>query len=342
MGTVVVSVVVLSLGVAWSREGGSTEMPESIRAFLEKGIGTWTNQWEQGDLLVKQALTCAWGPGKKFLINTESINIPGQAPIEQVSLLCWDGKSPDKAISYGVGPGGTIHENGYGKVLSETESEGMNRGVENGKVFTEKWHMTLQGPDHDTAVYSFSRTVDGQTSPVAKAVLKKVKTSSSMSKASPALKKLEVFVGDWTYEGEQFDPQVDGLPFEGSGEFHGESATRFVLGGLFLESKWQDKEGPSGQMSGFNITGYDTKTKNYTVNGYISDGSRTVRTASFDGRIWTSHSTMTTKKGEKILLKSQERYSSDWSGYTSTTELSVDDGKTWKLWYTEKGKKLKH
>lgn len=337
-----VSMVALSLGVAWSQGSESAEMPENIRAFLEKGIGTWTNQWKQGDLLVKQTLICAWGPSKQFQIVTNSIKVPGQTPVEQVSLLCWDGKSPDRVISYGVEPGGTIHENGYGKILSETESEGMNRGVENGKAFTEKWHLVLQGPDHDTAVYSFSKTINGQTSPVIKAVLKKVKATGGASKLSPALKKLEVFVGDWTYEGEQFDPQVDGVPFEGSGKFSGKLTTRYVLNGSFQETHWQDDEGSSGKMSGLNITGYDPKAGHYVANGHTSDGSRSARTATLDGNIWTSHSTLTTKKGEKVLVKGVLRYSSDWSSYSAKTELSVDDGKTWKLWYTENAKKLKH
>lgn len=156
---------------------------------------------------------------------------------------------------------------------------------------------------------------------------------------SPEMKKLTVFVGEWTYEGEQVDPPIAGLPFGPAGKFSGKFTTRFVLDGSFQESKWQD-EVPS-VTSGINITGYDAGAKKYVVNGHISDGSRSVRTATLDGRIWTSNSTMTTRKGEKVLVKSVTKYSSDWASYSSTVELSVDEGKTWKHWYREEGRKLK-
>jgi steroid delta-isomerase-like uncharacterized protein len=159
---------------------------------------------------------------------------------------------------------------------------------------------------------------------------------------SPAMKKLEGLVGDWAYKGEQVDPPVDGLPYGPAGKFSGTFANRFILDGLFLESKTQDKN-PSGKTSIFSITGFDAKTKNYVANGFVSDGSRetSVETVSPDGRIWTSNSTMTTSSGKKVLVKSVAKYSSDWSSYKGTTEVSPDDGKTWKFWYKVEGKKLK-
>ena len=49
---------------------------------------------------------------------------------------------------------------------------------------------------------------------------------------------------------------------------------------------------------------------------------------------------MTTPKGAKVPVKTVVDYAPDWSSYTSTVELSVDKGKTWKHWWKEKGKKV--
>jgi len=158
---------------------------------------------------------------------------------------------------------------------------------------------------------------------------------------SPQMKKLEGLVGTWTYEGEQVDPPVAGLPFGSAGKFSGTFTNRFTLGGLFLESTGQDKN-PSGITNEFSITGYDVETKNYIVNGFLSDGSRetSIENVSPDGRIWTSNSTMTTSNGKKVLIKSVVKYSSDWNSSSGTTEVSPDDGKTWKFWYKSEARKV--
>jgi len=158
---------------------------------------------------------------------------------------------------------------------------------------------------------------------------------------SPEMKKLEGLVGVWTYEGEQVDPPVDGLPYGPAGKYSGTTTNRFIMEGLFLESKTQDKN-PSGTTSVLSITGYDAETKNYMANAFVSDGSRetSIESVSPDGRIWTSNSTITTSDGKKVLVKSVTKYSSDWSNSSGTTEVSPDDGKTWKFWYKGESKKV--
>jgi hypothetical protein len=50
---------------------------------------------------------------------------------------------------------------------------------------------------------------------------------------------------------------------------------------------------------------------------------------------------MTTSEGKKVLLRTVLKYSSDWNSFTATTEASPDNGKTWKLWYKDEGRKVK-
>ena len=158
------------------------------------------------------------------------------------------------------------------------------------------------------------------------------------AKLRPEMKKLEVFVGDWTYEGEQMEPPVEGLPFGEAGPFSGKSTLRFVLDGAFQESRFKD-DAP-GTARGFGLFGYDSKEKCYVWHGYVADGSQSTSTVTLQGHTLRKDSVTTTSKGDRVPVRYIEEYSSDWSSYTSTVEASPDNGKTWKLWWKERGKKV--
>ena len=50
---------------------------------------------------------------------------------------------------------------------------------------------------------------------------------------------------------------------------------------------------------------------------------------------------MTTRNGEQVRVKSVAKYSPEWASCTSTTEVSVDAGRTWKHWWNQQGEKVK-
>ena len=166
------------------------------------------------------------------------------------------------------------------------------------------------------------------------------KTGVHSYKLNPEMKKLVVFVGDWTYEGEQVSSPMSDL-FGEAGGFSGTIEVRFVLDGSFLETKYEDKN-PAGITTIIELTGYDPTEKNYVANGYVSDGSRdtTVQTTSSDGRIWISRKTFTDNTGKEVLLKCVLTFSPDWRSYISTEEYSVDGGKTWIHWYKFEARKV--
>jgi hypothetical protein len=170
----------------------------------------------------------------------------------------------------------------------------------------------------------------------------KIEETVTGQQLSPEMKKQEAFVGKWSYEGEQVDPPVAGLPYGGAGKYFGASTARFVLGGRFLESTIEDNN-PSGKTTVVSITGYDPKARHYVVSGFLSDGSRdtSIETVSADGRIWTTHSTLTTSAGETVPVRSVVTFSPDGTRMTSTTEVSPDGGKTWKHWYKDESHKVK-
>ena len=186
---------------------------------------------------------------------------------------------------------------------------------------------------------------DGQWQCIATHESKIAKTTSHDQKAataypSPEMKKLEGLVGNWTYEGEQADTTAAGLPFGPAGKITGRETNRFILGGRFLECKYEDLEVAPASLSGIFTTGYNAKAKHYTDDEYCSDGSRTLGIATLEGCVWTSNGTVSTETGEKVLTKKVVKYSSNWSSYALTTEASADNGKTWSLFYTLKGKKI--
>jgi len=329
MVVVVAVAFVFATGVSYAQ--GPPSMPEKVRNALEKFIGTWTIVAD-GDL--EGTEVCRWDPSKSYVVGEISATMGGESVGFGTRLSAWDGVSEDGIFSYIVSR--DFHQSVRIKIVSDTVMEGDQTGIFSGKERTGKSRYVFQGPDRFTFVAKDS-TPGGEPEPDWTAVFTRVKTDAP--KPSPEMKKREVLVGDWTYKGEQADPDVAGVFMGPAGKYSGRCTIRFVLDGSFQETKWQD-EVPA-VASGVIITGYDAKAKNYVATDHISDGSRSVATATLDGRIWKSNSTMTTGKGEKVLVKSVDKYSPDWASYTSTVEVSKDGGKTWKIWYTEEGKKVK-
>jgi len=159
-------------------------------------------------------------------------------------------------------------------------------------------------------------------------------------KLSPEMKKLVMFAGDWVVEGERLDPPFPGLP--PAGKYVGNTTCRFVLGGSFLESKMELNDASGMSMTWTVMTGYDAQAKNYVESTFMGDGdtATSVVTISPDGRTWTSRSPMPDKMGKGLLAKQTMTFSPNGTSNRFKFELSDDDGKTWKLWIKDQGKKL--
>ena len=144
-------------------------------------------------------------------------------------------------------------------------------------------------------------------------------------KAGPEDKKLEVWVGDWQYEG-----VGKPTPFGPGGKFAGKQTARMIMSGLFLETKWEDK-GLSGTEvdQGTTIQSYDPKTKTYADRNFGNDGNMTTGTTTVDGNTWTGTSILTDDKGKNYKAIFHNTLSSDGNTCTSKSEISPDDGKTW-------------
>ena len=152
-------------------------------------------------------------------------------------------------------------------------------------------------------------------------------------KPDPELKKLSVFVGHWTYEGE-YKPG----PLGPGGKVAGEYTGQMILGGFFFQARWTEK-GPAGETQGLDIEAYDPVNKNFVSNWYLSDGSR------FSGV--TAISEKTDAIAGKFLLTGKQYefkdtliFAADLMSVTERGEISAD-GKTWTPWVENKWTKTK-
>ena len=154
---------------------------------------------------------------------------------------------------------------------------------------------------------------------------------AELPKPGPEQKKLEIMVGEFTYEGEQSDS-----PFGPKGKLSGTTSIKFILGGFFVQETWNESN-PIGPLSGIDIYSYDAKKKSYVHSGFANDGGTMVSTFTLDGNTKTTTSTMTTDKGEQVMGKGVTHYTP--SGFSSSWKYSRDNGKTWLPLVDFKGKK---
>lgn len=153
-------------------------------------------------------------------------------------------------------------------------------------------------------------------------------------KPDPALKKLSIYEGHWTCEGES-----KAGPLGPGGKLTSEESIQMILGGFFQQVRETDKEPAGGQSLA--IAGYDPVNKNFPASGYSNDGS----TWSGVLRVSGTTSTMAGKgvvAGKQGLFRSTNVFAADLMSYTGKIEISTDDGNTWIPYIESKCTKVKH
>jgi hypothetical protein len=157
-------------------------------------------------------------------------------------------------------------------------------------------------------------------------------------KVGPEQKKLEVFVGDWTYEG-----SVSDTPLGPGGKFAGKATFRMILDGLFLESRAEDKGVYGGKeiiFKGITIQWFDPIKMAYLSHGYDNDSfvNRSVTTVS--GNIWNGTGEQTDSKGKSYKTKHSSTIAADGKSIIEKAEISTDGGKTWMPYWEDTMKKV--
>jgi len=133
-------------------------------------------------------------------------------------------------------------------------------------------------------------------------------------------KKLEVFVGSWTLEGES-KPTSMGP----GGTMTEYEKCEWLEGNFFLLCRVDFKSASMGNGSGLSIMGYSTDDKAYTYREYNSYGESMESKGSVDGDtwMWSSDEKMgnTMSKGRFTMKMTSP------SAYTFTFEMSPDGSK---------------
>ena len=160
-----------------------------------------------------------------------------------------------------------------------------------------------------------------------------MQAQAPVPKPDPALKKLQVLVGRWTYEGE-YKPG----PLGPGGKITGVNDVHMILGGFFVQSQETEK-GATGETRFLEIDGYDPVNKNLAFTGYVSDGS------TYSGTLTVSGNTITwagkfVVSGKQYQFKEPFVCAADFMSATAKGEISAD-GKTWTPWFEGKFAKAK-
>ncbi len=136
----------------------------------------------------------------------------------------------------------------------------------------------------------------------------------------PEQKRLEVFVGNWTLEGE-----VKPGPEGPGGKVTGTDRNQ-MLGGFFIDRRFEEK-GPMGELKGVHIFGYDPVKKTYITSGFDSAGGFDSGTIAVSGNTWTFLSTGVSG-GKPVQTRCPLTFAAGNTSFSVKCEISTD-GKTW-------------
>lgn len=148
-----------------------------------------------------------------------------------------------------------------------------------------------------------------------------VHAQTVVPKPNPDLKKMQVFLGYWTYEGEA-KPTSAGP----GGKFTGEANYEWILSGFALQLSMVEKR-PEGTVRTVEIDTYDPANKNFPFNGYDDGGGRYWGVVTVSGSAWTYEGKYVLAD-KQFLIRGNEVFTADGMSFTQKHEFSVD-GKTW-------------
>jgi hypothetical protein len=152
-------------------------------------------------------------------------------------------------------------------------------------------------------------------------------------KPGPEHKKMEIWVGDWT-----FVEEGPATPFGPAYKISGKSMVKPILGGFFVEFRSEAK-GTAGPVQYFEVDSYNPETKKYTWNGFGSEGSIHVVTYTINGTS-VPYSGTQIISGKQAKIRGTVTFTPDFMSWEEKREISAD-GKTWIPFFHNKTTKVK-
>ena len=160
-----------------------------------------------------------------------------------------------------------------------------------------------------------------------------VQAQAPAPKPGPEHKKLEIWIGDWTYEGE-----YHATLFGPAGKCTGNVAVRPILGGYFVEFRSEEK-GAAGTTQYLEIDGYDPVARKYIWHGFDSQGLNETVTYNIEGNTVAYAGTLVIG-GRQAKSRGSFVFSPGFMSYAAEYEISVD-GKAWMTFFEGKFTKVK-
>ncbi|MHC1767250.1 MAG: DUF1579 family protein [Verrucomicrobiia bacterium] len=193
-------------------------------------------------------------------------------------------------------------------------------------------------PDFSTSVQKMEMNIDGKTwTPFWEGRYVKTKARPAAASAgqekvaqaqpgsprpAPELKKLDVWNGDWTYEG---DAQES--PLGSAGKFSGKLAVRWVLNGFCQEWKTVEKSA-FGDITTVELDWYGPATQSYHYQGFQDNGNSYTGTLIFSDNLMRIFS-VNKVKGIRYHVRGVNIIAVDGMSVNFKTEISTDS-KTWR------------
>lgn len=153
------------------------------------------------------------------------------------------------------------------------------------------------------------------------------------AKPGPEHQKLQVFVGDWTSEGE-----TKASPLGPAGKVAGKFSVRPVLGGFFIEFRGEETIG-AATSQWIEIDGYDPSSKRYRWTSFGSDGSTATITYTLADTNMKYEGTMV-MGGKEAKVRGTVVFDADFMGFLEKREFSLD-GEKWSPQFESRATKKK-
>ncbi len=141
---------------------------------------------------------------------------------------------------------------------------------------------------------------------------------------SPELRRLEAYVGQWSYVGES-KSSAPGIKIQGS------ASGAMILRGFFLEWRWRDQSSNGASQQGIELSGYDAAATTYSAFTFADDGDVCTGAWTVEGNTF-SYSGTCVGKARRYLSKVTEAFAPDLKTFVQKGDISLD-GKTWKPSY---------
>lgn len=147
-------------------------------------------------------------------------------------------------------------------------------------------------------------------------VVATVAAQSTTGRPGAEERRLGVFLGSWTFEGD-FKPGPTGAGGKITGTERGE-----MLGGFWVDRRYEE-QGPAGKRRGIHVFGYDPVKKTYVTFDFDSLGGYGAGTVTVSGKTWIFVESRVAG-GKAFQNRCPVTFAADGKSFTVKCQVSTD------------------